>query len=85
MILYRLDEYELDFGNLIGFFTSEEAALEYALCTEPCRNPNLRHHTEITSFRTNRTLSDDMDGRVDDKKGRAAWENGKILDIKYYR
>lgn len=87
MTLFRLDHYYLDNGNLMGFFTSKEAALEYALHDREVDTPYGREWTEVWQFKYNGTieLDEKLDGRISTKAGTQAWENGRIIEGKYYQ
>lgn len=87
MTLFRLDHYYLDNGELIGFFTSKEAAMEYALHDREVDTPYGREWTELWEFKYNKTIDieEKLDGRISTKKGLEAWENGRIIEGRYFQ
>lgn len=86
MTLFRLDYYEDDMGDLTGFFTSKEAALEYAFHDREVLTPTRRNWTEVWEFKYNGNieLDEKLDGRISTKAGLRAWEKGKVINNYYY-
>lgn len=87
MTLFRLDYYQDDCGELIGFFTSKEAALEYAMHDRPVHSPFGREWTEIWEFKyvARIDLDERLDGLICEEQGRKAWEKGRIIEGTYYQ
>lgn len=87
MKLYRLDYYQDDCDELIGFFTSKEAAMQYALHDRECHNPQYRTWTELWEFQCPKIqdLEERLDGMVERSQGLAAWEKGTNMNVTYYQ
>jgi len=87
MTLFRLDYYQDDCGELIGFFTSKEAAMEYCLHDQEIHTPTRHQWSEIWEFKFSRNIDieEKLDGRISTKKGLEAWENGRIIDSTYFQ
>lgn len=86
MTLFRLDHYQDDMGDLAGFFTSKEAALEYSFYDRQVSTPTRRSWSEIWEFKYNGNidLDEKLDGRISTKAGLQAWEKGQVSDNHYY-
>jgi len=86
MTLFRLDYYYDDNGELIGFFTSKEAAMQYALHDRKVDTPTTRSWTELWEFKYNGNieLEEKLDGRVSTKQGLKAWDKCRIINSTYY-
>ena len=86
MTLFRLDEYTDDMGDLTGFFTSKEAALEHAFHDRPTDTPKRHTWSEVWEFKYNGNpdLEERLDGMISTKVGIKAWEKGQIIKGYYY-
>lgn len=87
MTLFRLDYYQDDFGELIGFFTSKEAALEYCLHDQKVHTPTRHEWSEIWEFKyiARIDLDERLDGLICREQGVKAWEKGRIIEGTYYQ
>lgn len=87
MTLFRLDYYQYDCGELIGFFTSKEAALEYCLHDQEVHTPTRHEWSEIWEFKyiARIDLDERLDGLICPDQGIKAWEKGRIIEGTYYQ
>ena len=87
MKLYRLDYYQDDCGELIGFFTSKEAAKQYAFHDRKVDSPTRNTWTEIWRFTYSSSinLEEKLDGMISTEKGLSAWEKGSNMNVTYYQ
>ena len=86
MKLFRLDNYIDTQDTLINFFTSKEAAQEYAPHNREVDVVYQRDWTEICEFTcmTTHDFKETIDGIVDREQGLKAWESGTVNNINYY-
>ena len=87
MTLFRLDYYQDDCGELIGFFTSKEAAMEYCLHDQEVHTPTRHEWSEIWEFKyiARIDLDERLDGLICQEQGIKAWEKGRIIEGTYYQ
>lgn len=87
MKLYRLDYYCEDVGELIGFFTSLDAAMQYSLHDREVDVVTSRTWSEVCEFSYSggAKLEEKMDGMISTEKGLQAWEHGANLKSFYYQ
>ena len=84
-IIYRADDYENDFGNLVGFFGSMEKAKQEIEYSNPVRL-GYGNFSQITAFEIEYDKVKDVD--ISNNKlmlSDEIWGSGEITDTFYFK